>query len=105
MGLAWRLSNAGEHDGALAANQQAVTIYRALAAANSRDFDAALATALSLLGVELWNLGRRKQALQASEEAVAILRHLAAANREAFAPLLAAAVNNLSADFSEVGQW
>src|SRR5205823_3660573 len=93
--LGWRLANAGLHDQALTATEEAVAVCRRLAAANPAAFEPNLATALTNLAVRLSNLGRREHALVATEEAVAVCRRLAAANPAAFEPDLASALNNL----------
>jgi tetratricopeptide (TPR) repeat protein len=83
------LSNLGRREQALGATEEAVEIYRGLAAANPAAFETDLAKALNNLGMGLSNLGRREPALQATEEAVEIYGRLAAANPAAFEPDLA----------------
>ncbi len=83
--LAWslndlvnRLSGLGRREDALAAGEEAVTIYRELAAARPDAFRPELATSLTNLSILLAGRGRREEALAAIEEAVTIRGELAA---------------------------
>ena len=69
--------------------EEAVELYRGLAAAGPDAFLPNLATSLNNLAVQLSGLGRREDALTATEEAVEIHRGLAAAGPDAFLPDLA----------------
>ena len=76
--LSVRLADLGRREDALAAIQEAVGIYRELAAARPDAFRPDLATSLNNLSVRLADLGRREEALAAIQEAVTIRRELAA---------------------------
>jgi tetratricopeptide (TPR) repeat protein len=102
--LSVRLSDLGRRGEALAAGEEAVGLYRELAANNRDAFLPDLATALNNLGNRFSALGRRDEALTATEEAVRLYRELAAKNRDAFLPDLASALNNLGCTFSELGR-
>jgi tetratricopeptide (TPR) repeat protein len=95
--LSHRLANAGRHDAAAAACQQAVSVYHALAAADPDTFEPDLARMLTNLGIELSELGRTEDALAAVAEAVNIFRRQAAANPAAYVPDLAQALTSLAA--------
>jgi len=99
-----RLSNAGRHQEALAAAEEATRIHRQLAEANPTAHLPDLALALTNLGGCLLDMGRRQQALAPAEEAVAIRRRLAEANPAAYLPDLAASLNNLAAILSDMGR-
>ena len=90
------LSDLGRREEALAASQEAVDLYRQLAAARPDAFLPDLAMSLNNLGIRLSDLGRREEALAASQEAVDIYRRLAAARPDAFLPDLAMSLNNLA---------
>ena len=90
----------GRREEALQATQQAVRIYRQLAAADPQGSLPDLAMSLNKLGINLSELGRREEALQATQQAVIIYRQLAGANSQAFLPSLAASLNNLGKSFS-----
>ena len=92
----------GRREDALAATEEAVRLYRELAAANPA-FLPDLASALNNLGNHYSDMGRREDALAAAEEAVRLYRELAAAN-PAFLPDLAMALNNLGIRYSDVGR-
>jgi len=74
------LAALGRYDEALRAIQQAVDLYRDLAAQNPRAFRPDLARALLNLGAMLSALGRPEEALAAAREAVDLYRDLAAQN-------------------------
>ena len=94
--LGIRLGQAGRREDALEAAQEAVRLYRALAAARPDAFTADLARSLNNLGNALSDLGRRKDALDAAQEAADLYRNLAAARPAAFTPELARSVSVLS---------
>ncbi|MEM7310695.1 MAG: tetratricopeptide repeat protein [Planctomycetota bacterium] len=102
--LAYGLSLAGRREEAMAAAEEAVQLYRELAAARPDAFKSDLATSVSSLGVRLGDLGRREEALAAAEEAVQLYRELAAARPDAFTPDLAASVGNLANGLGELGR-
>lgn len=102
--LSNRLSDLGRREAALAAVEEAVALYRALAAARPDAFRPALATSLTNLSNHLSALGRREAALAASEEAVTLYRDLAATRPEAFRPDLASSLNNLSNRLADIGR-
>ena len=99
-----RLAEAGRRGEGLTAIEEAVTIYRRLAAANPAAYEPALAMSLNNLSVRLGEAGRRGEGLTAIEEAVTIYRRLAAANPAAYEPALASSLNNLSIDLAEAGR-
>jgi tetratricopeptide (TPR) repeat protein len=88
----------------VAAAEEAVGIYRKLAAARPDAFRPDLAALLHNLSLQLADLGRREDALAAAEEAVGIYRKLAAARPDAFRPDLAGSLTNLSAYLGELGR-
>ncbi|MBU6408706.1 MAG: tetratricopeptide repeat protein, partial [Alphaproteobacteria bacterium] len=81
--------NAGDRQGALAAAQEAVALYRALAKENPQAFTPNLAGSVSNLATFLSEAGDRQGALAAAQEAVALYRALAKENPQAFTPDLA----------------
>jgi tetratricopeptide (TPR) repeat protein len=83
--------------------QEAVDIYRRLAAAHPDAFLPDLAMSLPL-GGRLSDLGRREEALAAAQEAVDIYRRLAAARPDAFLPDLAMSLSNLGGRLSDLGR-
>jgi tetratricopeptide (TPR) repeat protein len=103
--LGVRLINLGRREEALAASQEAVTIYRHLAEIRPDAFLPLLATSLNNLGLCLYNLDRREEALAASQEGVAIRKHLAETNPDAFSLDLAAGLNNVGMSLSNLGRW
>ena len=103
--LSVRLGNAGEREGALAAIEEAVRVYRALAAFQPNNFRSDLAMSLNNLAVQLGTVGRWDDSLAAIEEAVAILRELTAVQPGAFRGDLAMGLNNLSVQLGALGRW
>ena len=87
------LSQTGQYRQALEAAEEAVTIWRALAAGNPAH-QAGLAHALNQLAPSLSRVDHYRQALEADQEAVTIWRALAADN-PAHQPGLAHALDNL----------
>ena len=102
--LANRLSDLGQREAALAAAQEAVDLYRALAAARPDAFTPDLAGSLNNLASFLSDLGQREAALIAAQEAVDLRRALAAVLPDAFTPNLAMSLNNLANMLSALGQ-
>jgi tetratricopeptide (TPR) repeat protein len=102
--LAVRLSYLGRREEALLAAQEAVDIYRELAAARPDAFRPDLAASLNNVANRLSDLGRREEALQAAQDAVEIRRELAAARPDAFRPDLAMSLNNVANRLSGLGR-
>jgi tetratricopeptide (TPR) repeat protein len=98
------LSALGRRAEALEAAQEAVDLYRRLAAQHPDAFLPYLATSLNNLGIRLSALGRRAEALEATQEAVEIRRRLAAQRPDAFLPDLASSLNNLGNRLSALGR-
>jgi tetratricopeptide (TPR) repeat protein len=90
------LALAAQHKEALEPIEEAVAIYRRLAAANPAVYELGLAASLNNLSDIFAWVGRRDEALAAVEEAVAVYRRLAAANPAAYEPDLTASLNHLS---------
>ena len=82
-------ANMGEREKALAAAQDAVTLYRALATQRPDAFNSDLAMSLNNLAGFLSAFGEREKALTAAQEAVTLYRALAALRPDAFAQNLA----------------
>ncbi|MFE9257307.1 tetratricopeptide repeat protein [Streptomyces sp. NPDC006879] len=93
--LSIRLGDLGRQREALAAVEEAVVIWRALADARPDPHLVDLAGALNNMSVDLGDLGRRQEARAAIEEAVSLYRSLALTD-PARLPALAAALSNLS---------
>jgi len=87
--LGVRLSGLGRREEALQASEEAVGVFRQLAAERPGTFFPDLAGSLNNVGARLSDSGRREKALQATEEAVRIRRQLAARSPDAFLPDLA----------------
>jgi tetratricopeptide (TPR) repeat protein len=100
--LSLRLSDLGRPEEALDASQEAVTIFRELAADRPEEFQDGLAAALTNLSVDLGDLERPEEALDASQEAATIFRELAADRPEEFRPELARALSNLSVSLHDL---
>ncbi|MFK4100856.1 tetratricopeptide repeat protein [Streptomyces sp. NPDC019531] len=98
------LSEVGRREEALTATEEAVALYRRLAAVNAVTHEPHLADSLSNLGAFLAEVGRHEEALTATQEAVAIYRRLAAANPATHEPDLANSLSNLGACLAEVGR-
>ncbi|KAF7974196.1 hypothetical protein HWV62_13245 [Athelia sp. TMB] len=99
-----RLSDLGRHEEALTAIQEAVEVYRPLAAEKPADFNADLAHSLDNLSARFSDHGRHEEALAAIQEAVGLRRDLAAERPQAFNAVLAASLNNLSIRLSNHGR-
>lgn len=102
--LGYRLSHLGKREEALAAAQEAVELYRRLAAARPDAFTPGLAASLLNLGNQMGDLGRREEALAVAQEAAKLYRRLDAVRPEAFTPDLALSLNNLANRLSDVGR-
>ncbi|MER6162042.1 tetratricopeptide repeat protein [Streptomyces sp. NPDC001868] len=98
-----RLRAVGRWEEALAAAEQAVTIYRPLAAEDPAH-ESELAASLSGLGMHLSQMGRREEALAAAEQAMVIYRRLAAEDLAAHAPARAATLTTLGMHLSQMGR-
>ena len=102
--LSNRQSALGQREQALASIEEAVRLYRDLAAARPDALRPNLAVSLNNLSNQQSDLGQREQALASIEEAVRLFRDLAAARPDAFRPNLAVSLNNLSNQQSDLGQ-
>jgi len=100
--LGARYSEVGRRQDAVAPTEEAVTLYRNLAADNPT-FPPDLAKALNNLGIRYSGVGRRQNAVAPTEEAVTLYQGLSADN-PAFLPNLATALNNLGAIYGQVGR-
>ncbi|MFC4530268.1 tetratricopeptide repeat protein [Sphaerisporangium dianthi] len=89
---------------ALAAAEEAVTIYRELAEHHPDRYRSDLADSLTALGIWLSELGRSREALSPAEEAVTIRRALAEHHPDRYLPDLAASLINLGIWLSELGR-
>ena len=101
--LASSLSALGHREAALAAAQEAVDLYRALASSRPDAFTPDLARSLNNLASFLSALGHREAALAAAQEAVDLCRALASSRPDAFTPDLATSLNNLANRFQTSG--
>jgi tetratricopeptide (TPR) repeat protein len=98
--LSLRQSDLGQREQALASIEEAVRLYRDLAAARPDAFRPDLARSLNNLSVQQSDLGQREQALASIEEAVRIRRDLAATRPDAFRPDLARSLGMLGRCYS-----
>ncbi len=98
------LDHTGEAPQALSAAEEAVAIYRELAAADPDRYRPDLATSLTNLAGPYSELGRRAEALPTAEEAVAIRRELAAADPDRYRTDLATSLTNLGLILVELGR-
>jgi tetratricopeptide (TPR) repeat protein len=87
------LKECGQDAQAVAAAEEAVLIFRDLAAARPRKFTPGLADALYRLSYPLAAATRREEALTAAEEAVQMYRGLATTDPARYLPHLAASLN------------
>jgi nucleoside phosphorylase/tetratricopeptide (TPR) repeat protein len=94
----------GQREAALASTQEAVGLYRKLAAARPEAFLPDLASSLNNLGNRQSDLGQHEAALASTQEAVDLYRKLAAARPEAFLPDLAMSLSNLGTMQSALGK-
>jgi tetratricopeptide (TPR) repeat protein len=102
--LSVRLSALGQREAALTAIEEAVEVYRSLAAVRPDAFLPYLAMSLSNLSIAMSDLGRHEAAVPVSDEAVAIRRQLAARQPSEYLPDLATSLHNLSICLSGVKQ-
>jgi tetratricopeptide (TPR) repeat protein len=102
--LAWRLGNAGDRRGSLAAIEEATAIRRALARDGSSAALADLAEALTGLSVALAAVTRKQDALAAAEEATRIYRGLAQNDPHAYLVSLALCLTQLGDCLAETGR-
>jgi tetratricopeptide (TPR) repeat protein len=102
--LGLRLSALGRPADALPPAEEAVAIYRDLAAADPDRYRPHLANALTNLGARFSGIGRAAEAVGPTEIAIAIYRNLATANPGRYRPDLADALTNLGAWFWELGR-
>jgi tetratricopeptide (TPR) repeat protein len=100
--LAIRLQNAGLSERATRASQEAVDLYRSLAAADPGTFTAGLAASLMLLGRT--EAGAASGGLAATREAADLYRGLARANPAAYKQELASSLSNLGSIQSIAGR-
>jgi tetratricopeptide (TPR) repeat protein len=109
------LGGLGRREDALAASEEAVTIYRELARdrphwyavrrrLTQHTLRGDLARSLNNLAADLGELGRREEELTAIQEAVGILRELARARPNTFRPDLARSLNNLMHGLGDLGR-
>ncbi|MGO4430633.1 tetratricopeptide repeat protein, partial [Streptomyces sp. MCAF7] len=84
--LGTSLSEVGRRGEAVIATQEAVEIYRRLAAGSPAVHEPGLALSLSNLGIWFSEVGRRSEALIATQEAVEIYRRLAAGSPATYEP-------------------
>ncbi|MEU9175101.1 tetratricopeptide repeat protein [Streptomyces sp. NPDC048420] len=103
-GLAQRLHYAGLREQALQAAEEAIPLWRQLAASDPVAHAADLATALSDLSLHLAALGRDDDALAASLEAVALHRERAEGDSGSGLSSLGISLNGLSLHLSSVGR-
>src|ERR1700722_11927995 len=101
--LSDRLRYMGHREDTLRAIQEAVELYRQLAADCPEAYSPDLATPLNTLSVYLSDMGLWEDALQAIQEAVKIRQWLAADHPATFNPDLAMSLNNLSGRLSAMG--
>ncbi|KAF8342543.1 hypothetical protein F5887DRAFT_350425 [Amanita rubescens] len=106
-GLSHHLSRLGRWEEALEIIEEAVSIFRKLAADRPDAFLPDLAHSLNTLSNRLSGLGRREESLQMIEESVSVSIHrkLAADRPDAFLPDLAHSLNTLSNCLSDLGRW
>jgi tetratricopeptide (TPR) repeat protein len=100
--LASRLAEVGRISEALAPAEEAVTLYRRLAAENPA-YASSMAGSLNNLASRLAEVGRISEALAPAEEAVTLYRRLAAEN-PAYTPGLATSLNSLGARYRALGR-
>jgi tetratricopeptide (TPR) repeat protein/nucleoside phosphorylase len=99
-----RLSDVGQREEALRPTQEAVALYRGLAARDPAGFQARLAYSLDRLGVRSHELGQTAPALAALREAVELRRAAATQNAEGSQRDLANTLTDISVVLSAAGQ-
>ena len=102
--LSNRLGDLGQLEEALAATEQAVSLYRQLADDRPGEFLTHLAGSLNNQSARLAALKRPLEALAAIEEAAGIYRQLAEIDPDAFRPYLAMSLNNQSGYLAVLGR-
>ncbi|HEY0166075.1 MAG TPA: tetratricopeptide repeat protein [Jatrophihabitans sp.] len=100
-----RLDNLGRYELALAAAEEAVALYRELAAQLPNAHLSGLAGALNNLGGRLSRLGQYELALAAAEEAVTLRRRLVEQRPDAYLPGLAGALANVGSRLDNLGRY
>ncbi|WLQ67602.1 tetratricopeptide repeat protein [Streptomyces glycanivorans] len=103
--LARCLSLAGLHEEALTATEQALAVYRRLAADGTADHQLGLADAAGDRAVSLRDMGRPEEALADAEEATALWQRLAAADPAAYDGYLANTLTNMAALLIDLGRY
>ncbi|HUY49966.1 MAG TPA: tetratricopeptide repeat protein [Streptosporangiaceae bacterium] len=98
------LAQLGRPNEAFPVTQEAVSIYRDLAAGNPDGYRPDLADSLSHFGILVSGLGRPAGALTAAEEAVSIYRDLTAVSPDRYRPDLATSLSNFAATLMELGR-
>jgi tetratricopeptide (TPR) repeat protein len=98
------LSEGGRFPEALTSAEEAVAIYRELAAADREAHLSELTTALAGLSNRLMEAGRFEDALEVSEEALRERRALAAVDAASHLPELALTLNNISTLVGRLGR-
>ncbi|MFD6664644.1 hypothetical protein ACFWDK_20035, partial [Micromonospora chalcea] len=101
---ALRLAEVGRRAEALEASQEAVDLYRELAASNRDAYLPDLAGSVNNYALGLVEVGRWAEALGVSQEAVDLRRELVVSKRDTYLPDLAASVNNHAPMLAEVGR-
>lgn len=99
-----RLSDVGQREEAVVPTQEAVALYRGLAARDPVGFRARFAYSLDRLGVRSHEIGQTAPALAALREAVELRRAEATQNPEGFQRDLAYTLTDLSVVLSAAGQ-
>ncbi len=102
--LSNRLSDLGNREAALTAIEEAVELYRPLAAARPSLFRPYLANSLSNLSNRQSDLEMQETALSTSKEAVKVYCELAASRPDLFLPGLAGVLNNLALRLRDLGR-
>lgn len=102
--LGLRLANLGHRQRALAATQEAVDLYRALAIEEPNSALPELAGGLNALGTDFDMLGRFEESLAASQEAVDVYRTLIETKPDSFMELLAGSLDNLGNRLNRLGR-
>jgi tetratricopeptide (TPR) repeat protein len=115
MAVGSTLAKIGRYDEALAAEQEAVALYRELVprlyrgelrnAADPDGYRPGLADVLYNLGITFSALGRHDEALAVEREAVALYRELAAVNPDRYRPDLARSLTSLGATLAKLGHF
>ena len=95
--LATDLGETGRRAEALSAAQEAVALYRELAAGNPAAYLPDLAMSVNNLAVRLAEAGRRAEALDCAREASAHYHELARTNPDAFGPAAERADSSVAA--------